>query len=151
MFQKNVSNSIRSLASITSSSPLGPQPASRSFFPASRQPDASLDRQAGYPPPASTAPRLILLPAGGSSEPRPTSSALPGSPLVDLVSICAHRCSSFFAEAAVLVLVLALLDRFMLKGRMEINWVLSAFTISLLLLATSIATEFTARRWLKAH
>jgi hypothetical protein len=146
MFHKNVSNSIRSLASITSSSPLGPQPASRSFLPASRQPDASLDSQAGSPPAASTAPRLILLPAGGSSEPRPTSSAL-----LDLVSICAHRCSSFFAEAAVLVLVLALLDRFMLKGRMEINWVLSAFTISLLLLATSIATEFTARRWLKAH
>ena len=46
-----------------------------------------------------------------------------------------------------LVLVLALLDRFMLKGRMELGWVVSAFTISLLLLAASIATEFSARRW----
>jgi hypothetical protein len=34
---------------------------------------------------------------------------------------------------------------------MEIGWVVSAFTISLMLLSASIATEFTARRWLKAH
>jgi hypothetical protein len=39
----------------------------------------------------------------------------------------------------------------MLKGRMEIGWVVSAFTISLVLLTASIATEFTARRWLRAH
>lgn len=71
--------------------------------------------------------------------------------MFELLAISAHRCSSFFAEAAVLVLVLALLDRFMLKGRMEINWVLSAFAISLMLLAASIATDFTARRWLKVH
>jgi hypothetical protein len=51
----------------------------------------------------------------------------------------------------VLVLVLALLDRFMLKGRMEIGWAISAFSISLMLLTASIATEFTARRWLRAH
>jgi hypothetical protein len=60
--------------------------------------------------------------------------------------IAAHRCSSFFAEAAVLVLVLALLDRFMLKGRMELNWVVSAFTISVALLAASVLTEFSSRR-----
>lgn len=92
------------------------------------------------------APRLVLLPSGvgGSTQKTP-------SPLFELIAISAHRCSSFFAEAAVLVLVLALLDRFMLKGRMEIGWVVSAFTISLMLLAASIATDFTARRWLKAH
>lgn len=50
-----------------------------------------------------------------------------------------------------LVLVLALLDRFMLKGRMEIGWVVSAFAIAISMLAASIATEFTARRWLNAH
>jgi hypothetical protein len=60
--------------------------------------------------------------------------------------IAAHRCSTFFAEAAVLVLVLALLDRFMLKGRMELNWVVSAFTISVALLAASVLTEFSSRR-----
>ena len=90
-------------------------------------------------------PRLILLPPSGGA---PKKSP---SPLIDLVSIAAHRCSSFFAEAAVLVLVLALLDRFMLKGRMELNWVVSAFTISLLLLGASIVTEFSSRRWLQRH
>ena len=73
------------------------------------------------------------------------------SPLFDLICIAAHRCSSFFAEAAVLVLVLALLDRFMLKGRMELNWVVSAFSISLTLLAASIFTDFSSRRWLQRH
>jgi hypothetical protein len=90
--------------------------------------------------------RLVLVPSGGGSAPQKRSSAL-----IDLVAISAHRCSAFFAEAAVLVLVLALLDRFMLKGRMEIGWVISAFTISLMLLAASIATEFSARRWLQRH
>jgi hypothetical protein len=51
------------------------------------------------------------------------------------------RWSAFFAEAAVFVLVLALLDRFMLKGRMEMGWVVSAFTISFALLTASIATD----------
>ena len=134
MFHKNVLPSLRSAANRSSSSPLGPQPVLRPSFPAHAH---------AIPP---TASRLILLHSGGGNEPRPTPSAL-----LDFVSICAHRCSSFFAEAAVLVLVLALLDRFMLKGRMEIGWVISAFSISLLLLAASIATEFSARRWLKAH
>jgi len=88
----------------------------------------------------------VLVPSGGGNQPRSTPS-----PLFDLLAISAHRCSSFFAEAAVLVLVLALLDRFMLKGRVEAGWVLSAFSISFLLLAASIATEFSARRWLPAH
>jgi hypothetical protein len=90
--------------------------------------------------------RLVLVPSSGGGTPKKDQS-----PLVDLIAISAHRCSSFFAEAAVLVLVLALLDRFMLKGRMEMGWVLSAFSISLMLLAASIATEFSARRWLQRH
>jgi hypothetical protein len=90
--------------------------------------------------------RLVLVPTGGGGSAQKEPSAL-----FDLIAISAHRCSSFFAEAAVLVLVLALLDRFMLKGRMEFGWVVSAFTISLALLGASIATEFSARRWLKAH
>ncbi len=122
MFHKNVSNSIRS-----------------TFTPA---PNAANDSQQS----SGIAPRLTLVPPGGGSSAQKTPS-----PLFELIAISAHRCSSFFAEAAVLVLVLALLDRFMLKGRMEINWVLSAFTISIVLLAASIATDFSARRWLKAH
>jgi hypothetical protein len=122
MFHKNVANSLRSISTVPT---LDPQPSSAS---------------------SSTGPRLVLLPAGGDGSPQKTSSAL-----IDFIAISSHRCSAFFAEAAVLVLVLALLDRFMLKGRMEIGWVVSAFTISLILLSASIATEFTARRWLKAH
>jgi hypothetical protein len=87
--------------------------------------------------------RLALVPSGGGAIPK----KIP--PLIDLVAIAAHRCSSFFAEAAVLVLVLALLDRFMLKGRMEMNWVVSTFTISVALLAASVLTEFSSRRWLR--
>jgi hypothetical protein len=90
--------------------------------------------------------RLALVPPGGG-----VISKKSPSPLFDLVAITAHRCSSFFAEAAVLVLVLALLDRFMLKGRMELNWVVSAFTISVALLAASVLTEFSSRRWLQHH
>jgi hypothetical protein len=90
--------------------------------------------------------RLALVPPGSG-----LISKKRTSPLFDLVSIATHRCSSFFAEAAVLVLVLALLDRFMLKGRMELNWVVSAFTISLTLLAASVFTEFVSRRWLHRH
>ena len=90
--------------------------------------------------------RLALVPPGGG-----VTSKKSASPLFDLVVITAHRCSSFFAEAAVLVLVLALLDRFMLKGRMELNWVVSAFTISVALLAASVLTEFSSRRWLQRH
>jgi|SRR5258708_4622654 hypothetical protein len=89
--------------------------------------------------------RLALVPPGGGVISKKSS------PLFDLVAITAHRCSSFFAEAAVLVLVLALLDRFMLKGRMELGWVVSTFTISVALLAASVLTEFSSRRWLQHH
>jgi hypothetical protein len=129
MLHENSSNSLGSLA-VASSSPLGPQPQQSS------QPFLT----------SPSAPRLVLVPSGGGSTP----SKAP-SPLFDLLAISAHRCSAFFAEAAVLVLVLALLDRFMLKGRFEAGWVISAFAISALLLVASIATDFAARRWLKAH
>ena len=88
----------------------------------------------------------MLVPSGGGVIPRKTSSAF-----FDLIAISAHRCSSFFAEAAVLVLVLALLDRFMLKGRFEPRWIIGAVTLSLVLLAASIATDLSARRWLQRH
>ena len=92
-----------------------------------------------------TSTRLLLVPSGGEV-------IIPGkTALADLISISAHRCGSFFAEAAVLVLVLALLDRFMLKGHLESGWVVSAFTLSLILLAASIATDLSARRWLQHH
>ncbi|WP_433968864.1 hypothetical protein [Tunturiibacter gelidiferens] len=90
--------------------------------------------------------RIALVAPGSEAPPQRKPS-----PLLDLIAIAAPRCSSFFAEAAVLVLVLALLDRFMLKGRMELNWVVSAFAISFALLIASIFMDFSSRRWLKQH
>ncbi len=74
----------------------------------------------------------------------------------DLAIITARRCSGFFAEAAVLVLVFGVLDLLVLKGhpalsRTDLPWVAGALAISLGLLAASIATDFGAQRWIKAH
>ncbi len=80
---------------------------------------------------------------------RPTVSA--PSSLTQLAVITARRCSSFFAEAAVLVLVFGILDFFILKGRIELAWIAGALAISLGLLAASIAMDFGAHRWIKAH
>ena len=119
MFHKNISTSIRSV------------------FPQQLPDSSSSDSP-------NSSPRLVLLPPGSGVIPHKAPSSL-----IELAAVAAPRCSSFFAEAAVLVLVLALLDRFMLKGRMELNWVVSAFTISLGLLAASILTDFSTRRWLR--
>lgn len=70
---------------------------------------------------------------------------------LDLVSIVSRRCSAFFAEAAVLVLVFGILDYMMLKGRIEVEWIVGALAISLVLLAASILMDLTAHRWIKAH
>ncbi|WP_419805881.1 hypothetical protein [Terriglobus sp.] len=88
---------------------------------------------------------LQLVPKGQSSA-RPGVRALP-----ELVSISARRCSAFFAEAAVLVLVFGVLDFFIQHGHVDGVWVLGALTISVALLAASVGTEFTARRWLGAQ
>jgi hypothetical protein len=77
-------------------------------------------------------------------EPQPSS-------LLDLVVITSRRCSSFFAEAAVLVLVFGILDFFILRGRIDLAWIAGALAISVVLLAASIAMDFTAHRWIRAH
>lgn len=73
------------------------------------------------------------------------------SPMLDLVVIAGRRCSSFFAEAAVLVLVFGILDFLMLKGRIELAWITGALAISLFLLAASVLMDFAAHRCIKAH
>jgi hypothetical protein len=88
---------------------------------------------------------LSLVPA------RKQDAAKPPSSLLDLALITSRRCSSFFAEAAVLVLVFGILDFFILKGRIELRWIAGALGISLVLLAASIAMDFSAHRWIKAH
>ena len=69
----------------------------------------------------------------------------------ELVVITSRRCSSFFAEAAVLVLVFGILDIFLLRGHVALGWIVGALAISIMLLCASIATDFTAQRWIKAH
>jgi hypothetical protein len=68
--------------------------------------------------------------------------------LVDILSASAGRFAAFCAEASVLVFVLGILDRFLLKERIEIRWIVGAFTVSVVLLALSVATDVSARRWL---
>ena len=70
---------------------------------------------------------------------------------LDVIAIVSRRCSAFFAEAAVLVLVFGILDYLMLKGRIEVEWIVGALAISLVLLAASILMDLTAHRWIKAH
>src|SRR5258707_1059914 len=91
--------------------------------------------------------------AGLSLVTAPASRRKPGShsSLLDLAVITSRRCSSFFAEAAVLVLVFGILDFFMLKGRIDLTWIVGALAISVGLLAASIAMDFSAHRWIKAH
>jgi hypothetical protein len=70
---------------------------------------------------------------------------------LDVIAIVSRRCSAFFAEAAVLVLVFGILDYLMLKGRIELPWIVGALAISVFLLAVSILMDLTAHRWIKAH
>jgi len=81
----------------------------------------------------------------------PAAPASRSNHLLTLLLIASRRCSSFFAEAAVLVLVFGILDYFMLKGRIELHWIVGALAISLGLLAASIVMDFSAQRWTKAH
>ncbi len=106
-----------------------------------------------------SAARLVLLPSTGAAslEPHsaPSSAARDRSHLPDrrplleeFVRVSSHRVAAFLAEAAVLVLVLGILDRFLASNRFELHWVGGAFVISTLLLASSIALELSARLWL---
>jgi hypothetical protein len=74
-----------------------------------------------------------------------------GPHLLDLLMIASRRCSAFFAEAAVLVLVFGILDYCLLKGHIELAWIIGALGISAGLLAASILMDYTAQRWVKAH
>ncbi len=73
------------------------------------------------------------------------------SALSELIAIASRRCSSFFAEAAVLVLVFGILDFFFQRGHISLVWAAGAILISIALLAASVATDYTASRWHGAH
>ena len=101
-----------------------------------------------YPRQNASNPGPANLQIVSSTHPKPAS--MPERSL-DLLLIVSRRCSSFFAEAAVLVLVFGILDFFMLKGRIELAWIVGALAISLVLLAASITMDFAAHHWIKAH
>jgi hypothetical protein len=96
------------------------------------------------PAPNQPQTNLHLVSGSGTRTPHVSSQ-------VELAVIASRRCSSFLAEAAVLVLVFGILDYFMLRGHIELAWIVGALAISLGLLAASIATDFGASRWIKAH
>jgi hypothetical protein len=125
MFHKNVLSSIWSVPQAL--------PAPSSHFPQQNP------QQPGRP---------ILVASGGGAIP---SNQRASSRTIDLVSVASHRFAAFFAEAAVLVLVLALLDRLIARGSIGTSWIVGAIALSLSLLAASMAIDFTALRWLKAH
>jgi hypothetical protein len=103
--------------------------------------------------PQTAAARLHLLsPASPVHNPDDAGNRHRSIPVLsDVIATAAQRFSSFFAEAAVLVLVLGILDRFLASNRIELRWISCAFLIALGLLAASIATDVSARRWLRAH
>ncbi len=73
------------------------------------------------------------------------------SSLSELAAIASRRCSSFCAEAAVLVLVFGILDFFVQHGHISAVWAAGAAAISIGLLSMSIVMEFSARRSPGAH
>ncbi len=81
----------------------------------------------------------------------PGEERRPASAAPELIAILSRRCSSFFAEAAVLVLVFGILDFFFQHGRVSLPWAAGAIGLSVALLLASVATDFTAGRWLGAH
>ena len=93
------------------------------------------------------ASRLILLPATGPQAASARTLDRPGL-LEEFVRISSHRVAAFLAEAAVLVLVFGILDRFLTSSRLELHWVGGAFMISTILLVASVALELSARLWL---
>ena len=98
--------------------------------------------------PVSAASRTLQLVPGTGRKLHAQTTA---SAMMDLLAIAGHRCSGFFAQAAVLVLVFGVLDFFILKGHMEIGWIARTAAASLMLLATSIGIDFFAQRWMKNH
>ena len=105
-----------------------------------------------YPDPtAGIGPRLVLPTTEANLPPVPPGSQRRNPFLPDLLATAAHRSAASFAEAAVLVLVLGILDRLLARGHLELPWIAGIFLATVALLAASILTDVSARRWLRAH
>jgi hypothetical protein len=92
--------------------------------------------------------RLSLVPSSKPKEPAPdiVSGPVRLHNAAAFIEIAGERCSAYLAEAAVLVLVFAILDRFLMKERMEWTWATGAVVVSVGLLVASIAVELAVRR-----
>ncbi len=105
---------------------------------------------AGTPQPAGAAMRsLRLVDSSQQAAARPVSvlalhTTGPSSFFHGIALTASRRCSAFCAEAAVLVLVLTVLDRLIAFGHVELRWILSAIVISGVLLAISILLDHTS-------
>ena len=116
-------------------------------------PQAASSRTAAANPiptsPDNSGPHLVL--AQRTLLPAAPSDVLSRSAfLTDLLATTAHRCAALFAEAAVLILVFGLLDRLLSKGHLELPWIIGIIAGTAALLAASIVTDVSARRWLRA-
>jgi len=103
--------------------------------------DSSLTADMAQPVSLRATSRLMVMPAVPV-----TATAARPSLLEDVVQVTTHRLSAFLAEAAVLVLVLGLLERFLAIHRVEPGWVAGTLLVSAALLAGSVAVELTGRR-----
>ncbi len=138
MLHNRIASDLRSHFSTVGPSPASALPSSSDAAGVvSPNPFGTLDHPAG--------PRLVVLP------PQPPGTPAREPLLPDLIRVSAHRCAAFFAEAAVLVFVLGILDRYLAKDRLEFGWIAGAFLASLTLLAASILTDLSARRWLQSR
>jgi len=95
--------------------------------------------------------RLSLVISGKPKEPGPDIAAeavqeADHSTRAVFLEIAGERCSAYLAEAAVLVLVFAILDRFLMKERMEWTWAGGALAVSVGLLVASVVVELAVRR-----
>lgn len=138
MFHKNAANSLLESFAGTSARTAPSLP-------------GELNTQHGFHADNGKGPRLVSAGQPGRVGEPGAGAQRTGSAVPELVAIASRRCSAFFAEAAVLVLVFGILDFFLQRGRMELGWVAGALGISVALLAVSVGTDFTARRWLGAH
>ena len=101
-------------------------------------------------PPQKTSHGLFLATHNGAPGQDSSTSNTQRRYPIDLLLITARRCSAFFAEAAVLVLVFGILDLCLLRGHLQMGWIIGALGISLGLLGASIAMDFSAQRWARA-
>lgn len=151
MLHKRIATDLRDHFSTVGPSPRSSiQPAFLQPVSLQHGPTAATSNPTSPEPLALIGPRLVG-PTQAALPPRPPGSQRRDPFLPDLLATAAHRSAAFFAEAAVLVLVLGILDRLLARGHLELPWIAGIFLATVALLTASILTDVSARRWLRAH